>query len=402
MSTNKYPDGLQPRSLMNHVQALCKGIGPRPSTSEKEQQAVDYVQDALWKLGVTNLQRQDFRSQDSSGWVTVPCFAASVLAIALALIGGASGKVAASVLLMGSAYVFRQGILAQAPFFERLIARRTSQNLIANVPASGAAQQTIFLVAHLDSQKQRFQFPPSPHWIMKAQTSLPILANLSGGLFLIADVAFNLQSSPLWLGLLGAAYVYGLAGAVYDETQPHVEGANDNATAVSILLGITETLTRQPLQNTDVVLLFTGCEEVGCVGMAHYLEQYTPPVENTFWIDIEMVGTGNLCYVTQHGISYFSGYQPHPRMVALADKVARHNPGLGFTGRQMTMLEEVATLRKHGYQAICLAGYGENGMLANWHRLSDTLEAIEPETLSRAACYTWTLMQEIDPSSGNL
>jgi hypothetical protein len=369
---------------MNHMQALCKEVGPRPSTSEKERQAAEYVEDSLRKLGITDHQRQIFRSQDSSGWVTVPCFAAGILAIALALIGGVWGKVVASVLLLGSAYVFRQGILAQAPFFEQLIARRMSQNLVAKVPASGTARQTIYLIGHLDCQKQRFQFPPSPHWIMKAQTSLPILAGLSGGLFLIADVAFNLQTSPIWLGLLGAAYVYGLAGAIFDETQPHVEGANDNATAVSVLLGI------------DVVLLFTGCEEVGCVGLARYLKNAGPPVEDTFWIDIEMVGTGHLCYVTQHGISYFSGYQPHPRMVALADKVARHNPELGFRGRQMTMLEEVATLRKHDYQAICLAGYGENGMLANWHRLSDTLENIEPDTLSRAACYTWKLMQEID------
>lgn len=393
---NEYPVSIQPRSLMSHMQALCKGIGPRPSTSAKERQAADYVQDILRKLGITDHQRPIFHSQDSSGWVTVPCFAAGVLAVALALLGGVWGKIVASILLLGSAHVFRQGILAQAPFFERLIARRTSQNLVAKVPALGTARQTIYLVGHLDSQKQRFQFPPSPHWIMKTQTSLPILAGLSGGLFLLADVAFNLQTSPLWLGVWGAAYVYGLAGAIFDETQPHVEGANDNATAVSILLGIAETLTTLPLQNTDVVLLFTGCEEVGCVGLAHYLKNAAPPVKDTFWIDIEMVGTGNLCYVTQHGISYLSGYQPHPRMVALADKVARQNPELGFTGRQMTMLEEVATLRKHDYQAICLAGYGENGMLANWHRLSDTLENIEPDTPSRAAWYTWKLMQEID------
>jgi hypothetical protein len=396
MSMNNHPGSLQPQSLINHMQALCKGIGPRPSTSEEERQAADYVQDVLWKVGITDHQRQTFRSQDSSGWVTVPCLAAGVLAVMLALMGGAWGKVVASVLLLGSAYVFRQGILAHAPFFERLIARRTSQNLVAKVPAPETARQTIYLIGHLDSQKQRFQFPPAPHWIMKAQTSLPILAGLSGGLFLLIDVAFNLQASPLWLWFWGAAYVYGLAGAIYDEVQPHVEGANDNATAVSILLGIAETLMTQPLQNTEVVLLFTGCEEVGCVGLAHYLESSAPPVEDTYWIDVEMVGTGHLCYVTRHGISYLSGYQPHPRMVALADKVAQHNLELGFTGRQMTMLEEVATLRKHGYQAICLAGYDENGMLANWHRLSDTLENIEPDTLSRAACYTWKLMQEID------
>jgi hypothetical protein len=134
--------------------------------------------------------------------------------------------------------------------------------------------------------------------------------------------------------------------------------------------------------------------------MEHYLRQFAPPKENTFWIDIEMVGAGKLCYVTRHGISYLSDYQPHPRMVELANQVARQHPDLGVTGKAMTMLEEVATLRRFGQQAICLAGYNARGMLPNWHRLSDRLENIEPETLSRAACYAWELLQEIDAAKG--
>jgi len=58
--------------------------------------------------------------------------------------------------------------------------------------------------------------------------------------------------------------------------------------------------------------------------------------------------------------------------------MAQVNPEPGFSGKAMTMLEEVATLRKHGYQALCLAGYDENGILPNWHRLSDRLENIQP------------------------
>jgi hypothetical protein len=393
---NNNPTFLKSASLMTHMQALCKDIGPRPSTSEKERQAADYVKAALQKMGITDLRRQGFPSPNSAGLVTVPAFAAGLLGVGLALFGGVGGKALGAVLLLGSALIFRQGILAEPTFFEKLISRWKSQNVIAKIPAAGPPRQTIYLVGHLDSQKQRFQFPPSPYWIMKAQTSLPILAGLAGGFFLLADVLFNLQASLLWLWLLGAAYLYGLAGAVYDEFQPHVEGANDNATAVSILLGMAETLKSQPLQNTDVVLLFTGCEEVGCVGMEHYLREFAPARENTFWIDIEMVGAGNLCYVTRHGISYLSGYQPHPRMVALADKVAKDHPELGFSAKSMTMLEEVATLRKHGYQALCLAGYDDNGMLANWHRLSDRLENIQPEVLGRAAGFTWAMMQEID------
>ena len=62
----------------------------------------------------------------------------------------------------------------------------------------------------------------------------------------------------------------------------------------------------------------------------------------------------------------------------------------------MLILEEVANLRRRGYKAICIAGYDEKGFLPNWHRLSDNLDNIEPETLGRAARYTWALMQELD------
>lgn len=392
---NEYPAGLQSESLMAHMQAICKGIGPRPSTSHQERQAADYVEETLRQLGVTDIQRQLFKSPNSSGWVTVPCFAAGLVATLLAIVGGQGGKLVSSILFWSSAYTFQRALLVIPLFFQRLITRWTSQNVIAKIPALGQARQTIYLVGHLDSQKQRFQFPPSQSKIMKAQTSLPIvLGTLAGGLALVDAVRRG--KTPVWWWPLGAAYLWGLSGALYDEMQPYVEGANDNATAISLLLGIAQTLKVQPLQHTDVILLFTGCEEVGCVGMEQYLHQSAPPTDNTFWVDIEMVGTGNLCYVTQHGISYLSLYAPHPKMIAVAERVAQKHPHLGVKGKDMVIIEEVANLWKNKYRAICIAGYNAEGVLPNWHRLSDNLDNIDPDTLSRAACYTWELVREID------
>jgi hypothetical protein len=156
-----------------------------------------------------------------------------------------------------------------------------------------------------------------------------------------------------------------------------------------------EALRAHPLQYSEVTLLFTGCEEVVCVGMENYLREFKP-AKDTWWIDIEMVGTGNLCYVTQHGVSYVTPYFPDAELVRLAVRAAQKYPGLAVTGRKMVILEETANLRRRGYRAICLAGYNEKGFLPNWHRLSDTLENIEPGTLSRAAQFTWALMQEIE------
>lgn len=384
------------RRLMEYMHALTKGIGARPSTSDKEKAAADYVEKTLRGLGHDDIERQDFKSQNSAGWTTIPSFVMGLVAVILALWGGQWGKLDGGLLMLISADWFRQSALVRPLVYEKLVKHWDSQNVIAKIAAKNRAKQTIYLVGHLDSQKQRFQFPPSPYWIMKAQTSLPIVLGGLGGLLLLVTAFTAPQSQAWWIWLLGAAYVWGLAGGIFDETQPHVEGANDNATAVSLLLGAAETLKESPLENTDVVLLFTGCEEVGCVGMESYLESYAPPKENTFWIDIEMVGTGDLCYVTKHGISYLTHYAPHSTMVKLAEETAQAHPEFGVQGKDMVMLEEIANLQRRGYQAICVSGYDENGMLPNWHRVSDTLENIEPETLSRAAGFVWALIGKID------
>ncbi|MBN1921565.1 MAG: M28 family peptidase [Anaerolineae bacterium] len=375
---------------------LCKEIGPRPSAAPQERQAADAVEATLRRMGILDVQRQTFKSPNSIGWMTLPCFLAGLLGVGLAFVGGLWGRGVGGLLLLGSSVVIYRLLFAAPPFFQRWIARWTSQNVIARLPSQGRAEQTLYLVGHLDSQKQRFQFPPSLYWIMRAQTSLPVVVGIAGGVALLGAALFEVTVSPFWLGLLGAAYLYGVTGAVVDEFQPHVEGANDNASAVSVLLGVAETLQRQPLERSEVVLLFTGCEEVGCVGMEHYLQVTTPPVNDTLWIDLEMVGTGELCVVTRHGISYLSSYRPDSALVEAAARVAQRQPWLRLKGKALVILEEVATLRRWGYRAVCLAGADVHGMLPNWHRLADSLEAIEPDTLSRAACATWELLRELD------
>lgn len=392
----QYPVSLQPESLMQHMQALCKDIGPRPPTSSQEQAAAAYVERSLQRLGVSHLEKQTFKSPSSAGLSNVPCFVAGLLGTLLARLGGRWGKALGGGLLLGSAYVFRQRLLVRPAFFHNLVARGVSQNIVARIPASGPARRTLYLVGHLDSQKQRFQFPTFHPGLTITQTSLPLILGALGGVGLWVEAARNRKGTPRWLWPLSAAYLWGVGGALNDEAQPHIEGANDNATAVSILLGIAQVLQAQPLAHTDVVLLFTGCEEVGCVGMEHYLEHSRPSVDNTFWLDIEMVGTGDLCYITRHGMTPFTHYAPHPEMLALAKSTAQQHPELGVQGKAMLIVDEIANLSHRGHKAICIAGYDAQGQLPNWHRLSDNLEHIEPETLSRAACYVWALMQAMD------
>lgn len=66
--------------------------------------------------------------------------------------------------------------------------------------------------------------------------------------------------------------------------------------------------------------------------MEAFLKEHHFPVKNYYWIDLVMVGTGSLCYVTSHGMSMLSSYHPHPKMVELAEQAAKKQPALSVTG----------------------------------------------------------------------
>jgi Peptidase family M28 len=367
--------------LMEHMRALC--ISPRPTGSREEARAADYVRVVLQELGIEDVRTQPFQTIPSSGWTALP------LIVGLTL-GALRGRRRGGALMLAALYGLRRAFLVKPLPFDPLLPKRASQNVIARIPPRGAVRQMVFLVGHLDSNKQRFSFPfVVPSLTKPFNTAALVIAGLAGVSLLLTGRS-RLQGLTALLGL-------GLTAAlIYDETQPYVEGANDNATAVAALLGIAEALTAAPLEHTEVTLLFTGSEETGCNGLEAYLKQYAPPKDTSTFIDIEMVGTGDLCYITKHGISHFSEYRPAPHITALAARVAREHPEFRVTGKAMTILEETASLRNRGCAAICIAGYDSTGMLPHWHRVSDTLDHIEPQTLIRAADYVHTLITELD------
>ncbi len=384
--------------LMTHLRALCE-IGARPTATEAERRAADYVQAALASFGISDSRRFEFETIDSAGWTFIPYMALGALALPASRLG-VVGKLLGAVMLLAGAYNVREALLAKPPVYHPLVGNSTSQTIIARIPPRGETRHFAYIVAHLDTNKQRFLLPFVVPTLTRALNTLGLLLAGAGGVSMLLD-ALTGRKAPRPIQTLAGLGVLGiLAGMLYDETQPYVQGANDNASAVAVALGLAETLAAQPLEHTEVTLLFTGSEETGCVGMEKYLDQFAPPLENSTFIDLEMVGTGELCYIQRHGVSLFSEYHPAPQITALAAQVARARPDLRVTGRPMTILEEVAPLVRRGYEAICIAGYDATGMLPNWHRVSDRLENIEPDTLERAARYVLALVNALDKKPG--
>lgn len=371
-------------ALFKHVQILADNIGPRPAGHPQEEQARHYVRGYLERIGITDVETISFETSDSLGYHLIGSIGAGLLGnlIGNRLIGGALA-------LLGLREHLAT-LTAQNTLLSPLFPKRQSGTVIAKIAPIGAIKHKIVLMGHLDSNKHRKSHQPHLKNLLLPSSTL-MTAGLSLNLWALLTGKQSLRR--LAGGLLGVA----LWRLIDDERAEYVDGANDNASAVACVLGLGEYFSKYPLHHTEVWLAFTGAEEVGLKGLHALLDRYEDELRHAWWIDFEMVGAGNIGYVTRHtSLNYLTAYHPHEEMVAIAQKVADNHPEWGIKGTPMTILEEVQPLRQKGMRAMCVVGIGEDGWLVNWHQQDDHTGNINPESLAKAAQFVLAMCHEID------
>jgi hypothetical protein len=386
---------VQTDRLSSHLDVLCRQIGPRPATWRAEAHAADYVMAQLHNIGMAEVQTQTFTSPGSLGAAVIPYLFGAALAVPLSWLG-TLGKLTGGALLLGAMINVREFLMGKPPLYAPLNYTGESQNVFARIPARQKARRTLYLTAHLDTNKQRFMapqiVPPLTRWF----NTLTLTLGAIGGISILLDALRGRRKPTTFQGVVGAMAAGSLAAVIYDELQPYIQGANGNASGVAALLEIARILQETPLTETDVVILFTGAAETLHTGLLSYLEQHAPPLEHTTWINLDSVGANRLCYITRGGLSHFSEYRPGARITPIAAQVAREHPDLLVDGRPVTTLDESAALRQRGYEAICISSVDETGSPPHWNRITDTMEHVDPETIRRAALYTLALAKAID------
>jgi hypothetical protein len=380
--------------LMEHIHALADTIGPRPSASSAESRAVQYVGDQLRALGIQP-REQAFASSMPIGRTSLMLTAL----MALGLVAGRGSRLAkllGGLTTLGGAYALYR-LLQGAPLpLTDVFQPGQSQNLIAHLPPAKRSRQFLFLTANLDSNRPRVTHVQGLPFLRRAAgTGLIGLTGLAGATMLTDSFLGRRKSNS---AQTAAAFLSVVSSALlgYDELQPPTPGANGNASGVAVLLGLAEMLVEKPLEHTEVVLLFTGAQEASASGINAYLRQFAPPRSDTWWIDVEMVGAGELAYVAEGGASLFTSYRPTPRITALASQIAQRHPELRVTPQTLDLMGGALPLVKAGYEAIALAGYSEQGVPGSATRLADSAGQVDAEVMGRAQTFVGALTRAID------
>jgi hypothetical protein len=386
-------DGRRLRSSLAELAAI-----DRPSASEGEREAAEWIVARLAELGAE--ARIEAETAHGTYWWPLGIGAAAGAVASLAALRGrrvpAAGLGAAAAAALADEF----------PPGRRRLRARLPQSLTHNVVCElgpPEAERTVVVVAHHDAAHSGWIFHPAIPQTIFHRGKVPIeLFDTSPALMwpLLASPLLAVVSAltgsrfAARLGvLLGAGYAASMAQIGSREVVP---GANDNGTAVVLLLEVARRLLAEPTASTRVILLSTGAEESFSEGMKAFGERHFDelPRESTFFLCVDTVGSPTLNVLRGEGFLRMREYTPEA--LELLDGLA------GELG-----IETVPNLRLRngtdgleplaaGYPTATLCSVTELKQPANYHWPTDTAENVDYGTLSDAIRLSEAVIRRLD------
>ncbi len=393
-----------PSTSLRHVEHFANVIGPRGSTTPQEVTAHDYCQATLAGLGYT-VQRDQFRSV-TSGWQPF-ALALGLMLLALLLFASLGRGPNAQ---MGALAAAGLGLVVVVSFFLAATHRLSpllwllpvapSQNVWAVAEPRGETRRRVVVTGHVDTARHALAMQSPRLWQI-----FQVLTTLTGVAFIALPVLFvwgvvTPDPLPRTLALyLVPLLLIGLVFTVQPDLTPFVVGANDNATGAAAVLALAERLRQEPLEHTEVILINTGCEEVGCTGLADWIERHAPhEAAGASYLVLDNIGGKNslVNYVLSETV--IVPVKADPGLVALAEGVARAHPELGAQPfHYRGLFSELSIAATHGQKALGLLDFDPRSkMPPNFHTARDNLANIDPEVLDRSERFAWAILEKLD------
>jgi Zn-dependent M28 family amino/carboxypeptidase len=390
------PDEATLREVVETLAPLERRAG-----SEGEREAAEWLAQRLRDAGCP-AEVQPERYHEGYARVMSTLSLASGLAGAAALASRrarpAAGAVAAAVLAAIADDV------SNGPRLFRRVASpaRTTWNVVGDVGAPDAPRTLVVLAHHdaaptgkiFDDTLQRRWGETMPGIIERIDTSLPLWWTLMAAPGLVALGSLRGRRGLIGAGLAGSA----LGAAVFEDVarSPIVPGANDNLTAVAVLVALAERLREQPAEGLRVVLASCGAEEVIQGGIYGFARRHFPRLdrERTWFINLETLGSPRLIMLEGEGPVVMEDYHHRPFRDLVARVADRAGAQMRRGMRSRNSTDAVIPSRA-GYPTATLCSMNRYKQLSNYHLMSDTPENVDYRTVRQALHVTEAVAREL-------
>lgn len=377
---------------MHLIEVLAADLGPRRPTSAGERAARERMLAELESDGVA-ARIEPFMGYASFGY---PFGVVLGLGLAPAALSPARRRLRSALALASGLGLALEGDLRVTPI-SRLLSRAPSGNVVAEIEPSGSVERTLCISAHLDTSRSGLMFHPDLVRSLGAWITAQSLAGLGAAV-----------GEPLLGGsrkgrraLTAMRAVLALAAALLAEREilgEEVAGANDNASGVAVASALVAELAADPPASTRVVLLLTGCEESGTLGMQAFLDSHD--TEDWMFLNFDNVGgPGTVRFLRREGV--IAKWHADEGMVAAAEAVAARNPELRFAPE-----DSPAGLTYDSSPVLARGGRGmtisvQDGYIPDLHWPTDVLENVDRDGVGRTLAAGRAMVRAIDDGAAD-
>ena len=408
-TTNSLTGPPAPPELEAALRSVIELLSPleREAGSEGERAAAGLIAERLEQSGcAATIDDEPFR--DGFAGMMAALAAGGALAGAAALtesvlgrrIGALGGALAAALIADDASNGVR-------PLRRAAARRRTTWNVVAQA-GDLAADRTLVVLAHhdaahtgavFDQSFQRLLVRSLPGVVERWDTAFPIWWPVAGFPGLAALGAATGRRGLAASGLLGSAL--GAALLLDIHRSPVVPGANDNLTAVAVLVALAEALRERPLEGLRVMLVSCGAEEVlqgGIYGFARrHLSRLDP--ERTWVLNLDTLGSPELILLEGEGPFVMEDYFDRGFRDLIARTADREEVPLRRGMRARSSTDAVVPSRRC-FPTATLSSMDRYKALSNYHQSSDVPENLDFGTVAQAAVLAEAVARRLAPAQG--
>jgi len=380
--------------ILNHLRFLTHSH--RLPGSENEHRSANYIFTTLQNEYLIT-EKEEFETPSSAWTFFQFLFFTSLMISILYFFFTPPLKIFLLFIEIFLVYIFYKEFTFQHTFIYKLLKKYTSYNIKGKIPPLKKEKGKIIIVSHYDSATAGILF--RPEFVKYLNLNLKI--SFYSYFFLILISLLNIFFSFLFLKilffLLGIFYFISFLISLHTEyfAEP-VEGANDNASSVSISLELAKYFKTHKLKNYEINFLFTGAEEAGCIGMYEHLKLNPNTYsQNDYFLILECTGIGNPLFLKSEGM--LKKVYADKKLLNIAHKIKDNFP---FPVREEELpvgYTEIEIVNNFKLRGLTIGSAPDNpDSVPNWHQKSDTLKNINPDTLLKVFEFTKTLIQELD------
>lgn len=356
----------------------------RPSASAGERRAAELIAEQLGGAGA-DVRLEQEAAHGTYWW---PLGLATTLGV---LAGVVRPRRMGAVLGLGAAAAVADDLRIGPRVLRRLLPRRTTTNVVAEIGPADAGR-TVLFVAHHDAAHSGLVFHPDvvralprrfPKLYQRAQATPPTMWPGFAGPLLSG--LGSLLDRPA-LRRAGMVVSAGFALAMLDIGQRAVvPGANDNLTGVAVLLSLASALGREPPAGLRVLLVSTGSEESLMEGMAGFARRHFPqlPRDSTWVVCVDTVGSPHLLLLEGEGMLGVREYRKD--FLELVTGCAERLGIFVWQGLRFRNATDGLLALEAGYPTAALGSVDELRIPTNYHWPTDTPENVDYGTVADCA-----------------